>query len=80
MLRRGSRRAYRLVRVPVGGSVLNVFTGIGEMGATRARAGARTGAGTSVRELVKTARRAAFPLVAGASRVLTARHGGRRWP
>lgn len=69
MLRHGSRRAYRLVRVPVGGSVLNVFTGIGDMGATRARAGARGPA----RAAAETLRRGALPLLAGAALVLTAR-------
>lgn len=73
MLRRRSRRAFRLVRVPVSGSVLNVFTGIGDMGATRARAGARTGARGPARAAAETLRRGALPLLAGAALVLTAR-------
>ena len=72
-MRRRSRGAFRLVRVPVGGSVLNVFTGIGDMGATRTRAGARTGARGPARANTETVRRGALPLLVGAALVLTAR-------
>lgn len=73
MLRRRSRRAFRLVRVGVLGSNLNVFTGVGDMGASRTRACARTGARGSWRAAGETLRRGAFPLLVGLALVLTAR-------
>lgn len=73
MLRRRSRRAFRLVRVGVLGSNLNVFTGIGDMGASRARARARVGARGLARFLGETLRRGALPLLAALALVLTAR-------
>ena len=78
MLRRMPRRPYRLVRVGVLGSNLNVFTGIGDVGASRARARARAGARGLARTLAKTLRRDAPPLLATLALVLTA-HLLLRW-
>lgn len=72
-MRRRSRRAFRLVRVGVLGSNLNVFTGVGDVGASRARARARTGARGLGRAAAETLRRSALPLLAGLALVLTAR-------
>ncbi len=73
MLRRRSRRAFRLVRVGVLGSNLNVFTGVGDMGTPRTRACARRRARGPARAAAETLRRGALPLLAGAALVLTAR-------
>lgn len=63
MLRHGSRRPWRLVRVRVLSSCLNVLTGTRHEGASRAGAHVRAGAlGTAS---VETLRRVAFSLVAG---------------
>ena len=67
MLRHGSRRPWRLVRVRVPSSCLNVLTGTRREGTSRAggrgRACARAGALGPVS--VETLRRAASSLVAG---------------
>lgn len=67
MLRHGSRRPWRLVRVRVPSSRLNVLTGTRHGGTSRAggrtRAHVRAGALGAVS--VETLRRAAFSLVAG---------------
>lgn len=72
MLRHGSRRPWRLVRVRVPSSCLNVLTGTRHEGTSRAggrgRAHARAGALGAVS--VETLRRAAFSLVAGLLSVL----------
>ena len=72
MLRHGSRRPWRLVRVRVPSSRLNVLTGTRREGTSRAggrgRAHARAGALGAVS--VETLRRAAFALVAGVLSVL----------
>lgn len=60
MLRRMSRRPYRLVRVGLGPSLLNVFTGTRRYGHPRPHARARIRARGPWRGLVKTLRRAAF--------------------
>ena len=91
MLRHGSRRPWRLVRVRVPSSCLNVLTGTRHEGTSRAggrgRAHARAGALGAVS--VETLRRAAFSLVAGLVGVLPgdetrpgggSRRGGRWLP
>ena len=67
MLRHGSRRPWRLVRVRVLSSCLNVLTGTRHEGASRAggRAGAHVRAGALGTASVETLRRVAFSLVAG---------------
>ena len=67
MLRHGSRRPWRLVRVRVPSSRLNVLTGTRHGGTSRAggRGRAHARAGTSGPISVETLRRAAFSLVAG---------------
>ena len=73
MLRHGSRRPWRLVRVRVPSSCLNVLTGPRHAGTSsaggRGRAHARAGALGS--PPVETLRRAAFSLVGGLFAVLT---------
>jgi len=77
MLRHGSRRPWRLVRVRVPSSRLNVLTGTRHEGTSRAggrgRAHARAGALGAVS--VETLRRAAFSLVGGLFAVSIERHG-----
>ena len=72
MLRHGSRRPWRLVRVGVPSSCLAVLTGTRRKGLSRAggrtRAHVRAGALGAVS--VETLRRAAFSLVAGLFPVL----------
>ena len=72
MLRHGSRRPWRLVRVRVPSSCLNVLTGTRHEGTSRAggrgRAHARAGALGAVS--VETLRRAVFALVTELSGVL----------
>lgn len=70
MLRHGSRRPWRLVRVGVPSSCLNVLTG------TRHRGLSRAGALGAVS--VETLRRAAFSLVAGVFCVSGGRETGAR--
>ena len=72
MLRHGSRRPWRLVRVRVPSSRLNVLTGTRHGGTSRAggRGRAHARAGTSGPISVETLRRAAFALVAGLLSVL----------
>lgn len=78
MLRHGSRRPWRLVRVGVPSSCLNVLTGTRHRGLSRAggrtRAHVRAGALGAVS--VETLRRAAFSLVAGVFRVSGGRETG----
>lgn len=71
MLRHGSRRAFRLVRVAAPGSCLSVLTGSAGTGFSRGRARAPTRAGALDAGSVKTSRRRAFPLVGGLVSVLT---------
>ena len=73
MLRRRSRRAFRLVRVGVLDSNLNVCTGGGDMGTPHTRSCARLRARGPARAAAETLRRGALPLLAGAALVLTAR-------
>ena len=65
MLRHGSRRPWRLVRVRVPSSCLNVLTGTRHEGPSRAGGRAHVRAGAFGRVSVETLRRAAFALVAG---------------
>ena len=74
-MRRGLRRPWRLVRVGVHCSRLNVSTGMRVKGASRAGARARTGAGTFGRNPLETLRRLAFALAGG---LLSVSRGRRR--
>lgn len=71
MLRRETRRAYRLVRVETSAFRLDVFTGIEVGGYAHPGARGRAGAERLGRKAVKAARRAAFRLLAGIAAVLT---------
>ena len=72
MLRRGSRRRFRLVRTRVPHSLLSVFT-VSEYISPLTRGRTRTRAGLRVRRPGngETSRRDASVLVAGVARVLT---------
>ena len=75
MLRRGLRQPYRLVRVAVYRSCLNVSTGMRVKGSSCARAHAHAGARVSGRHPLETLRRSAFALAVGVLSVSKGRCG-----
>ena len=74
-MRRGLRRPYRLVRVGVHSSCLNVSTGMRVRGTSRAGAHVRAGARDSGPNPLETLRRLAFSLAGG---LLAVSRGGFR--
>lgn len=78
MLRQVLRRPYRLMRVGLGPSLLNVFTGTRRFAAPRPRTRPRIRARGPWRGFAETLRRAAFPQPCGSRDGLTGRFLPRR--